>query len=111
MRVAFGTVAANVWGKKFLRKLASELDALRQRNAGKTKKAGNLGRIRDTALQLFDEGKGTLPDKQAHMIRGACSLVLAAYRIVKDQSHDQQQAFTLVMAAFQQRRIKVWASS
>ncbi len=103
MRVAFGTVAANVWGKKFLRKLASELDAhYANETRGRQKKQEMLGRIRDTALQLFDEGKGTLPDKQAHMIRGACSLVLAAYRIVKDQSHDQQQAFTLVMAAFQQ---------
>ena len=102
MRVAFGTVAANAWGKKFLRKLSSELDAYyANETRGRQKRQEMLGRVRDTAQQLFDEGKGTLPDKQAHMIRGTCSLVLAAYRIIKDQSHDQQQAFTLVKAAFQ----------
>jgi len=102
MRVAFGTRAANAWSKKFLRQLASEIDELYSNEAQRRQKTqAMLNRICGTAQQLFDADKERLPDKQAYMVQGACCMVLAAYRILKDQSQDQQQAFALVRAAFQ----------
>ena len=95
MKVAFGSLQANGWGKTFLRHLGREIEASLP---GEPRPV--LERVRDAAQQLFDAESSSLPDKQGRMILGMCVVVLAAYRELGTLTGDAQRAYSLVEAAF-----------
>jgi hypothetical protein len=95
MKVAFGSLQANSWGKTLLRHLGKEIEGILP---GKTRPV--LERVRDTAQQIFDAENQSLPDKQARMILGMCAVVLAAYRELVAVTEDAQRAYTIVEAAY-----------
>ena len=78
MRVAFGSLTANAWGRRFLGELSGRLPTVL------TDRRGVLARTRDAAHRLFDEKqkRGAIVNRKARVIYGLCSLVLAAYREV-----------------------------
>ena len=83
MKVAFGSLQANGWGKTFLRHLGREIGVSLP---GEPRPA--LERVRDAAQQLFDAESPSLPDKQGRMILAMCVVVLAAYRERRTPAHD-----------------------
>lgn len=95
MKVAFGSLQANGWGRTFLRHLGREIRASLPGEPGPV-----LERVRDAAQQLFDAESSSLPDKQGRMILGMCAVVLAAYRELGTLTGDAQRAYSLVEAAF-----------
>ena len=97
MKVAFGSLQANGWGKTFLRHLGREIGASLPGEPGPV-----LERVRDAAQQLFDAESPSLPDKQGRMILAMCVVVLAAYRELGTLTGDAQRAYGLVEAAFRQ---------
>jgi hypothetical protein len=96
MRTAFGSLAANSWGRRFLGELSGRLPATLP------DRRGVLVRTRDAAHRLFDEKRkcGALVNRKARVIYGLCSLVLAAYREVLAGTHDPECAFETVCVAF-----------
>ena len=96
MRVAFGSLAANAWGRRFLGELSGRLPATLP------DRRGVLARTRDAAHRLFDEKRkcGALVNRKARVIYGLCSLVLAAYREVLAGTRDPECAFETVRVAF-----------
>jgi len=97
MRVSFGSLSANAWGRSFLRHFAAEVN-----NAVPNGGRDLVERTRTAAQALFDGHRQTLPDTQARTILGMCSLVLAGYRELGAALGDSQTAFTIVKAAFHQ---------
>lgn len=95
MKVAFGSLQANGWGKTFLRHLGREIGASLP---GEPRPV--LERVRDAAQQLSDAKSPSLPDKQGRMILAMCVVVLAAYRELGTLTGDAQRAYSLVEAAF-----------
>jgi len=97
MRVSFGSLTANAWGKSFLHHFATEV------NRAVPKGSRDLvERTRAAAQALFNSRCQTLPDTQAQTILGMCSLVLASYRELRATLGDSQTAFNIVKAAFHQ---------
>jgi len=97
MRVSFGSLTANAWGRSFLRHFATEV------NRAVPKESRDLVERTCAAAQaLFDGRRQTLPDPQAQTILGMCSLVLAGYRELGATLGDSQTAFNIVKAAFHQ---------
>jgi len=94
MRISFGTMMANAWGNRFLRHLAVEA-----RTAVSNPDAV-VRNSRDAAQRLFDGRTGSMPDKQARMIVGMCSMVLAAYRELCAGGLDSKQASETARRAF-----------
>ncbi len=72
MRVSFGSMTANAWGRSFLRHFATEV------NAAVPKESYDLvERNRAAAQLLFSSRRQTLPESQARTILEMCSLLLA----------------------------------
>jgi hypothetical protein len=94
MRLKFGTVAANVWGRGFLKSCRKTMTPL----VNDMKSLEND--IKREAQALFDERVESLPDKQGRMILAMCSLVLAAYRQLKQWIGDPKEAFKAVRMTF-----------
>jgi hypothetical protein len=97
MRVSFGSLTANTWGRSFLRHFAAEVN--------KAAPNGNRDLVERThaaAQALFDSCRQTLPDAQAQTVLGMCSLVLAGYRELKAALGDSQTALNVLKAAFSQ---------
>ena len=94
MRVSFGTTTANAFGNRFLRHLGVEA------KAAVSNPHAVLRNSRDAAQRLFDARRGSLPDKQAQMIVGVCSLVLAAYRELGAGGLDSKAAFEIARRGF-----------
>jgi hypothetical protein len=94
MRVAFGSLAANAWGRRFLGQLSGRLPAtVRDRRRV-------LLRTRDAAHALFEEKREALVNRKAQVIYGLCSLVLAGYREALAETRDPGVAFEAVRVAF-----------
>jgi len=95
MRLKFGTFAANGWARGFLKHCRVAMKPLGD-DAQSLEDA-----IKREAQSLFDERTELLPDRQGRMILAMCSLVLAAYRRLKERLGDPSKAFDNVRAAFE----------
>src|SRR4051794_1353072 len=94
MRIAFGSLAANAWGRRFLGQLSAVLPAARR------DRRRVVARTRDAAHRLFEEKRAVLVNRKARVLYGICSLVLAGYREVLAETQDPERAFESVREAF-----------
>lgn len=93
MRLSFGNLLANMVGKQFLRYFAAEVNKVVPNGSDNL-----VERTRVAAQALFDRQRQTLPDAQAQMIIGICSLVISGYRELVAETGSSQTAFNIVKA-------------
>jgi hypothetical protein len=84
----FGGWQGRFWRRGFLRQLNAALCKFRPDDAGAIVRA-----TRREAAQIYDATPKPDPGRKGHMIVNMCSLVLAAYRVVRERTGDSSLAF------------------
>jgi len=87
LKFSFGNWLANLVGQQFLRHFAAEVNKVVPNDSHNI-----VERTRVTAQALFDRQSQSLPDAQAQMIIGLCSLVISGYRELVAET-DTQTSF------------------